>query len=114
MKDEAAGFPSACAAPSCPAMRILVTGAAGFIGSTLSHRFLDRGDVVVGIDNLNDYYDPVLKRARLARLEPKRGFSFRQLDVADRPAMATLFRDGGFQRVVHLAAQAGVRYSIEN
>jgi UDP-glucuronate 4-epimerase len=95
-------------------MRILVTGAAGFIGSTLSHRFLDRGDEVVGIDNLNDYYDPALKRARLARLEGKRGFSFRKLDVADRPAMAALFRDGGFQRVVHLAAQAGVRYSIEN
>ena len=115
MKTEAGGaLPNAFGSPILPAMRILVTGAAGFIGSTLSHRLLARGDEVVGIDNLNDYYDPALKQARLKRLEGTSGFSFRQLDVAERGAMATLFREGGFQRVVHLAAQAGVRYSIEN
>ncbi|MBM4105745.1 MAG: NAD-dependent epimerase [Phycisphaerae bacterium] len=95
-------------------MSILVTGAAGFIGSHVAHLLLDRGDEVVGIDNLNDYYDPSLKIARLARLEPKKGFSFVKLDVADRAGMEALFARHRFERVVHLAAQAGVRYSLTN
>ncbi|MDG4867501.1 NAD-dependent epimerase [Guyparkeria sp. 1SP6A2] len=95
-------------------MRILVTGAAGFIGSALAARLLDRGDTVVGLDNLNDYYDVNLKKARLAGLLDRPGFSFEQLDVADREGMAGLFARIGADRVVHLAAQAGVRYSIEN
>ena len=95
-------------------MSILVTGAAGFIGSHVAHLLLDRGDEVVGIDNLNDYYDPSLKLARLARLEPKKGFSFVRLDVADRAGMEALFARHRFERVVHLAAQAGVRYSLTN
>jgi len=95
-------------------MRILVTGAAGFIGSTLSHRLLDRGDEVLGYDNLNAYYDPKLKEARLARLTPKAGFSFVRAALEDRPAMEKAFADFRPQRVVNLAAQAGVRYSIEN
>ncbi len=95
-------------------MRILVTGAAGFIGSGLAGRLLDRGDTVVGLDNLNDYYDVNLKKARLARLLDRPGFSFEQLDVADRDGMAALLARIGADRVVHLAAQAGVRYSIEN
>ncbi len=95
-------------------MRILVTGAAGFIGARLSERLLDRGDQVLGIDNLNDYYDPALKEARLRRLTPRANFEFRKLDIADRRAMAELFRGERPERVMHLAAQAGVRYSIEN
>ena len=95
-------------------MRILVTGAAGFIGARLSERLLARGDEVVGIDNLNDYYDPTLKDARLKRLTPHANFEFHKLDIADRPAMADRFRTIRPQRVVNLAAQAGVRYSIEN
>ncbi len=95
-------------------MAILVTGAAGFIGSHVSHHLLDRGEDVVGLDDLNAYYDPTLKEARLARLSPKRGFSFVKLDVADRAGMEALFAQHRFDRVVHLAAQAGVRYSIEN
>ena len=95
-------------------MRILVTGAAGFIGARLSERLLARGDEVVGIDNLNDYYDPTLKDARLKRLTPHANFEFHKLDIADRPAMAERFRAIRPQRVVNLAAQAGVRYSIEN
>ena len=94
--------------------RILVTGAAGFIGYHVARRLLDRGDEVVGIDNLNDYYDPNLKKARLAELAPYDGFTFEKLDLADREGMARLFAEGAFDRVVHLAAQAGVRYSIEN
>jgi UDP-glucuronate 4-epimerase len=94
--------------------RILLTGAAGFIGSHVAHILLDRGDEVIGIDNLNDYYDPTLKDARLARLTGKAGFSFRRMDVADRPGMAELFEAGKFDKVIHLAAQAGVRYSLEN
>ena len=95
-------------------MRVLVTGAAGFIGYHVAERLLARGDEVIGLDNLNPYYDPALKQARLARLRAHEGFSFERLDLADRPGMDALFARGGFERVVHLAAQAGVRYSIEN
>lgn len=95
-------------------MKVLVTGAAGFIGMHVSQLLLARGDQVVGLDNLNDYYDPALKHDRLARLSPKPGFDFVKLDVADRAGMAALFAVNKFDRVVHLAAQAGVRYSIEN
>jgi UDP-glucuronate 4-epimerase len=95
-------------------MRILVTGAAGFIGSTLSQKLLARGDTVVGIDNLNNYYDVSLKEARLARLTTQSGFRFVKLDVGDRVGMADFFRAEKFDVVAHLAAQAGVRYSIEN
>jgi len=95
-------------------MKILVTGAAGFIGMTTSLRLLARGDEVVGLDNLNDYYSVQLKRDRLARLQAQPGFRFVQLDVADREGMARLFADEKFDRVIHLAAQAGVRYSLKN
>ena len=95
-------------------MKVLVTGAAGFIGAALSHRLLDRGDQVVGLDDLNDYYDVSLKEARLSRLSAHPGFEFVRLNIAERTGMARTFQEGGFQRVVHLAAQAGVRYSIEN
>ncbi len=95
-------------------MKLLVTGAAGFIGAALSHRLLDRGDEVVGLDNLNDYYDVSLKEARLARLTERDGFTFVKLDVADREGMERLFREHRFDAVMHLAAQAGVRYSLEN
>ena len=95
-------------------MKILVTGAAGFIGSFTALRFLARGDEVVGLDNLNDYYDVTLKQARLARLHGQRGFRFVKLDLADRTGMAQLFAAEKFERVVHLAAQAGVRYSLED
>lgn len=95
-------------------MHVLVTGAAGFIGSALSLELLERGAQVYGIDNLNDYYDVSLKEARLARCRPHPGFRFAALDIVDRPGMATLFRGERFDVVVHLAAQAGVRYSLEN
>ncbi|HEX5515487.1 MAG TPA: SDR family NAD(P)-dependent oxidoreductase, partial [Gammaproteobacteria bacterium] len=95
-------------------MKILVTGAAGFIGSHVAHLLLDRGDEVIGLDNLNDYYDVSLKEARLARLTPRAGFRFVRLDVADRAGMAELFRDAQVDRVIHLAAQAGVRYSLQD
>jgi len=94
-------------------MRVLVTGAAGFIGFHLCGRLLARGDEVLGIDNLNDYYDVSLKQARLERLGGKRGFGFEKIDIADRAAMQALF-SGRFDAVVHLAAQAGVRYSLVN
>lgn len=93
---------------------VLVTGAAGFIGFHVAKRLLDDGKRVVGLDNLNDYYDPQLKRDRLAQLQGRPEFSFVKLDVADREGMAALFAEGGFRRVIHLAAQAGVRYSLEN
>jgi UDP-glucuronate 4-epimerase len=95
-------------------MKILVTGAAGFIGHQLCLSLLNRGDEVVGIDNMNDYYDVNLKDARLAQLKAYDTFSFKHLDLADRPGMELLFKQGQFQRVVNLAAQAGVRYSIDN
>lgn len=95
-------------------MRVLVTGAAGFIGSTLSHRLLDRGDEVLGYDNLNDYYDVRLKEARLQRLTPRAGFSFLKASLEDRTAMEQAFAEFRPDRVVNLAAQAGVRYSLEN
>ena len=93
---------------------IMVTGAAGFIGYHLCKRLLAAGKTVVGIDNLNDYYDPQLKQDRLARLTPLPGFQFEKLDIAHRPAMADLFQRHQFDVVVNLAAQAGVRYSLEN
>jgi UDP-glucuronate 4-epimerase len=95
-------------------MKILVTGAAGFIGFHVSKFLCERGDEVVGIDNLNDYYDVSLKEARLAQLKPYDNFLFIKLDIADREGLANLFTEEKFDRVVHLAAQAGVRYSIEN
>ena len=95
-------------------MKILVTGCAGFIGMHVCEQLLARGDEVVGIDNLNDYYDVSLKQARLARLTPNAKFSFHKLDNADRSGMAALFQREALQRVVHLAAQAGVRYSLKN
>lgn len=93
---------------------VLVTGAAGFIGAALTERLLGEGLEVVGLDSVNDYYDPRLKRARLARLEPSPGFRFVQLDLADRVAAAAFFAAERFGHIVHLAAQAGVRYSLEN
>jgi UDP-glucuronate 4-epimerase len=93
-------------------MKVLVTGAAGFIGMHVAQRLLARGDRVVGIDNLNDYYDVSLKHARLAELRKHAGFAFEPIDVADRAAMERLFASHRFERVVHLAAQAGVRYSL--
>jgi len=95
-------------------MNILVTGAAGFIGSFTAHQLLDRGDHVVGLDNMNNYYDPTLKQARLARLQARANFTFTQVDLCDTDAMKSLFAQNKFDRVIHLAAQAGVRYSIEN
>jgi UDP-glucuronate 4-epimerase len=95
-------------------MRILVTGAAGFIGYHVAERLLARGDEVVGVDNIGDYYDPKLKLARLARLEERNGFRFFRQDIADNEPMHALFTGERFAKVVHLAAQAGVRHSLEN
>ena len=93
---------------------VLVTGAAGFIGHAVSLALLERGTPVVGLDNLNDYYDPGLKRARLAQLEGHPHFAFAEIDLADADAMDALFATHRFATVIHLAAQAGVRYSLEN
>ena len=95
-------------------MLTLMTGPAGFIGFHLAKRLLDRGDQVYGVDNLNDYYDVNLKHARLAQLEGRPGFTFQKLELADRAAVADLFRTVKPHRVIHLAAQAGVRYSLQN
>jgi UDP-glucuronate 4-epimerase len=94
-------------------MKVLVTGAAGFIGSFTARRLLERGDEVVGLDNLNDYYDVSLKKARLERLQQTPNFRFAHLDLVDRPGMQALFANERFGRVVHLGAQAGVRYSLQ-
>ncbi|OBQ83579.1 MULTISPECIES: NAD-dependent epimerase/dehydratase family protein [unclassified Mesorhizobium] len=95
-------------------MTILVTGAAGFIGSHVCERLLARGDAVVGVDCMNAYYDPALKAARLARLSGRHGFSFRQLDIAEPGALAANLEGTLLSGIVHLGAQAGVRYSLEN
>ena len=95
-------------------MKILITGVAGFIGFHVAERLLAQGHVVVGLDNLNDYYEVSLKLARLARIESRPNFRFIRLDLADRAAMAELFAREKFERVIHLGAQAGVRYSIDN
>jgi len=97
-----------------PMHKILVTGAAGFIGFHLAKRLLDEGYVVVGIDNLNPYYDVTLKQARLNILKTKPSFLFVKADIADREATEALFRDNQFEVVVNLAAQPGVRYSMTN
>ncbi|MDF0678949.1 MAG: GDP-mannose 4,6-dehydratase, partial [Nitrosomonas sp.] len=93
-------------------MKVLITGSAGFIGSTLALRLLERGDTVIGIDNHNDYYDPKLKEDRLARFADHPGYTHLRLDLADREGIKTCFETYKPQRVVNLAAQAGVRYSI--
>lgn len=95
-------------------MHVLVTGAAGFIGFHVSKRLLERGDTVLGLDNLNNYYDISLKQARLAQLTPQPGFRFSKTDLTDRAAIADLFSAESFDVVINLAAQAGVRYSLEN
>lgn len=95
-------------------MKVLVTGAAGFIGMHVAKLLLQRGDEVVGIDNLNDYYDPALKLARLAQLKSFSGFRFVRMDITDGAAVDAIFAAERFNRVVHLAAQAGVRYSLKN
>jgi len=95
-------------------MNILVTGAAGFIGSAVAARLLARGDRVLGLDNLNDYYAVSLKESRLRQLTPHANFRFVKMDLADRSGMAELFKAQKFDRVIHLAAQAGVRYSLQN
>jgi UDP-glucuronate 4-epimerase len=95
-------------------MRVLVTGAAGFIGYHVAHALLARGEEVIGLDNLSPYYDVGLKQARLALLQREQRFRFLKLDIADRQAMEEAFSNEGFERVVHLAAQAGVRHSLSN
>jgi UDP-glucuronate 4-epimerase len=95
-------------------LKTLITGAAGFIGMSCALRLLDRGDEVIGIDNLNDYYDVSLKHARLARLEPHANFGFHKIDISNLEAMTDLFALHKPGRVIHLAAQAGVRYSLTN
>ncbi|MEY4942172.1 MAG: hypothetical protein RL254_353, partial [Planctomycetota bacterium] len=105
------------AQPSCmcfnTTMRILVTGAAGFIGAATAQALLDEGHDVVGIDDVNDYYETSLKDARIANLGSSAKFRFERANLADRAAMERIFRDGAFARVAHLGAQAGVRHSID-
>lgn len=93
---------------------VLVTGVAGFIGHATAHRLLDRGERVLGVDVVNDYYDPALKEARLRTFEGRDSFEFHRLDIADSERMVGLVRDNSIARIIHLAAQAGVRYSLEN
>ncbi|MFY7776658.1 MAG: GDP-mannose 4,6-dehydratase, partial [Elstera sp.] len=96
-------------------MRILVTGVAGFIGFHVAQALLARGEAVLGVDNLNDYYDPALKHARLEQLTGQAGFSFQKVELADRDAVdALLAPTSGVTHIIHLAAQAGVRYSLQN
>ena len=97
-----------------PGRSILVTGAAGFIGFHLCQRLLDQGFAVEGLDNLNAYYEPTLKQARLQQLLDRPGFVFHRLDLADREAMARLFAENRYDAVLHLAAQAGVRHSVDH
>jgi UDP-glucuronate 4-epimerase len=111
-KRDRLGAAAACALPRRRCA--LLTGAAGFIGMTTALRLLARGDEVLGLDNLNDYYDVRLKEDRLARLTPHANFRFVKLDVGDREGMQRLFAAERFDRVIHLAAQAGVRYSLVN
>ncbi|HEV8069629.1 MAG TPA: NAD-dependent epimerase [Planctomycetaceae bacterium] len=113
-EDEALAAPAGGRHLRRAVAKFLVTGAAGFIGFHTSERLLARGDTVVGLDNLNDYYRVQLKRDRLEQLLHRAGFSFHQTDLADRDAVARLFEQERFEAVIHLAAQAGVRYSIEN
>jgi len=100
--------------PSPSTGPIIVTGAAGFIGMHTAERLLDRGETVIGVDSFNDYYDPALKEARAARLEAYANFRMVRADIADHERMRALVAESGAKRIVHLAAQAGVRYSIEN
>jgi UDP-glucuronate 4-epimerase len=93
---------------------VLVTGSAGFIGFHTAERLLARGETVIGVDNLNDYYDPALKQARLDLLLTRPGYIHNTLDLADRDGMAALFAKHAPRRIVHLGAQAGIRYSVEN
>ena len=95
-------------------MKIMITGAAGFIGSSTAHHLLDRGDEVIGVDNLNDYYDVTLKQARLQRLNEKDGFTFHQVDIGSSTDFKHVYEVAQPDRIIHLAAQAGVRYSLEN
>ena len=95
-------------------MKFLITGAAGFIGFHTSQYLLDRGDTVIGVDNLNDYYDPSLKEARLSQLKDNDRFTFYKIDIIDKDAVNTIFETESPEHIIHLAAQAGVRYSIEN
>ena len=95
-------------------MKFLVTGAAGFIGFHTTEYLLNRGDTVVGVDNLNDYYDISLKEARLTKLQNKKGFSFQKIDITDKKSLDNVFKLESPEKIIHLAAQAGVRYSITN